>query len=151
MTEREIIATIMDEIPGAELLENYPEGGALGIASDAPIQCIEEAVARGLRGAQLHADPDNPDTPDIVFWVNVKPEPPTAWPRPERDLETLGRAELLAIVQQIQEILWLYLDEDRPPGDVWNPEKEWDSETIEHVAAVLEEAGLAPTRREMRP
>jgi hypothetical protein len=62
----------------------------------------------------------------------------------------LTREELVHIVEQVQSLL--YLDTD-PAGEAfWNPDKGWDSETLEFVAAVLADAGLVPRGgRGMRP
>jgi len=57
----------------------------------------------------------------------------------------LAPDQLKNLVERIQAILWLDLDER---GDVWNPDKEWDSETIERVAAVMTEYGLRPEHPE---
>ena len=53
----------------------------------------------------------------------------------------LSLRQLRDIVEGIRDILWLDIDEG---GDVFNPDKEWDSETIEYVAGTLEDAGLRP-------
>jgi hypothetical protein len=57
----------------------------------------------------------------------------------------LSRAELEEIVGQIQGLLWLDLVADE---ETWNPDKEWnwDWDTLEYMAGVLEEAGLRPDR-----
>jgi hypothetical protein len=55
----------------------------------------------------------------------------------------LSRAELEEIVGQIQGLLWLDLVADE---ETWNPDKEWNRETLEYVAGVLEDAGLRPER-----
>jgi hypothetical protein len=89
-------------------------------------------------------------------------------------------ADVLAeIVSQIQQLLWLDAagcgqspaDCGRSPdratsgdfagcgrspdratsGDFWNGEKEWDGETLESVAAVLEKYGLRPEGEEVEP
>ena len=57
----------------------------------------------------------------------------------------LEREELIQIVEQIQDLLYLSIDTQ---GDYWDPDKAWDSETIEYVAAILTDAGLAPEERE---
>jgi hypothetical protein len=54
----------------------------------------------------------------------------------------LTREQLVAIVEQIQQLL--YQDLNGAGKAFWNPEKIWDSATIEYVAAVLVEAGLVP-------
>jgi hypothetical protein len=46
-----------------------------------------------------------------------------------------------AAIEKIRQILWLDMARD---GDRWNPDKEWDSETIENVAEMLEDLGLKP-------
>jgi hypothetical protein len=51
----------------------------------------------------------------------------------------LTRAQLENIVGQIQSILWL-----DPRTDRFDPDRAWDTETIEWVSAVLEDAGLKP-------
>jgi hypothetical protein len=40
-------------------------------------------------------------------------------------------------IDQIRSILWRTADE-------WNPDNEWDSETVESVAGALEDLGLKP-------
>jgi hypothetical protein len=55
----------------------------------------------------------------------------------------LSTDEMRAIISDIQMLLWL---EMTPEGDRWNPDKEWDSETLEYVGAVLEERGLRPEK-----
>jgi hypothetical protein len=51
----------------------------------------------------------------------------------------LTREQLEAIVGQIRDILW----QDPITGQL-DPERSWDSETIEWVSGVLEDAGLKP-------
>ena len=51
----------------------------------------------------------------------------------------LSLRQLRDIVEGIRDILWLDIDSDR---DFYNPDKEWDCETIEYVAGTLEDAGL---------
>ena len=53
----------------------------------------------------------------------------------------LEREELIQIVDQIQSLLYLTTDTQ---GAFWDRHKEWDSETIEYVASVLVDAGMAP-------
>jgi hypothetical protein len=59
----------------------------------------------------------------------------------------LARDELIRIVEQMQAVLYLGLNS--VGEDFWNPNKEWDGETIEHVAGVLSDAGLAPDDTEV--
>ena len=47
----------------------------------------------------------------------------------------LSHDKLVAIVSDIQEALWLV--EDR-----WDAFKEWDQDTLEEIAVILENAGL---------
>jgi len=54
-----------------------------------------------------------------------------------RKLAGMSREELAAVVRAIQEILF-------QGEEGWGPDKEWDEETIEWVAAVLEDSGLKP-------
>jgi hypothetical protein len=56
----------------------------------------------------------------------------------------LSHEEMEQVISQIQAILWLDMGE-KPP--VWDPDNEWDSETIEWVAAVLDDYGLRPSKR----
>lgn len=56
------------------------------------------------------------------------------------------REELVQIVEQIQSLLYLNADSQ---GDYWDRHKEWDSDTIEYVANVLVDAGLAPEEQEV--
>jgi hypothetical protein len=51
----------------------------------------------------------------------------------------LTREQLENIVGQIQSILWL-----DPLTERFDPDRSWDTETIEWVSAVLEDAGLKP-------
>jgi hypothetical protein len=57
----------------------------------------------------------------------------------------LDHDQLLDVVERIQAILWLEQDER---DETWDPDKEWDSETIEQVAAVMTEYGLRPEHPE---
>jgi hypothetical protein len=59
-----------------------------------------------------------------------------------KDLTRLPSPELVRIVADIQTFLWLDLDRDDEP--FWNPDKEWDWDTLEHIAGVLTDAGLRP-------
>lgn len=58
---------------------------------------------------------------------------------------SLDHDQLLDVVERIQAVLWLEPDER---DETWNPDKEWDSETIEQVAAVMTEHGLRPDKEE---
>jgi len=53
----------------------------------------------------------------------------------------LPRETMEQMLSQIQMLLWLETDGQ---ADFWNPEKQWDSETLEFIAAVLEEQELRP-------
>jgi hypothetical protein len=75
-------------------------------------------------------------------------------PRPEhpentmRDPHTLTHAQLASIVADVQAILWqesaCSLTFPGNTGQYWNPAKEWESETVEEVADVLDAADLKP-------
>jgi hypothetical protein len=68
-----------------------------------------------------------------------------------KTVRDLSEEKLASIVKQIQEIL--YLDED-DDGEFWNPEKEWDAQTLEYIVAVLDDYELIPakeSRCESRP
>lgn len=56
--------------------------------------------------------------------------------------QDLSRDELVDVVNDIRAVL--YLTVDARGRDVYTPDAEWDSETIEHVAAVFERYGLVP-------
>lgn len=56
-------------------------------------------------------------------------------------LSDLSRGEMIEIISEIQVQLWG--DCDAPDGK-WDVKKEWDSETLDNVAAVLEERELCP-------
>ena len=58
-----------------------------------------------------------------------------------RSVHQLSIAEMQSIISGIQAILWREFD---PRGDVWNADKNWDIETLEHVAGTLEDHGLKP-------
>ena len=60
-----------------------------------------------------------------------------------RKAKELGKKELIEIVQEIQELL--YLDGEDGEKCFWNPDKEWDVDFIESVAGYLREADLVPT------
>jgi hypothetical protein len=59
----------------------------------------------------------------------------------------LSREELVHLVDHVQQVL--YLDADAR-GMLWNPDKEWDSKTIDYIAAVMIDAGLKPERKTPR-
>jgi hypothetical protein len=65
-----------------------------------------------------------------------------------RDPRTLTHAQLVSIAADVQAILWqesrLVPDDPRQYGSYWNPAKEWDAETVEEIADVLDAAGLKP-------
>lgn len=52
-------------------------------------------------------------------------------------VDDLPRVTLVPLVERIREILWLDVD-------AWNPDKEWDADVAELIAAELEGAGLKP-------
>ena len=60
----------------------------------------------------------------------------------------LSTAEMEQIIGDIQALLWLDLTKD---DDCWEPDKEWDCETLEYVAAVLEDHGLRPDEEFSEP
>ena len=60
----------------------------------------------------------------------------------------LSTAEMEQIIGSIQKLLWLDLTKE---GDCWEPDKEWDCETLEYVAAVLEDHGLRPDELDAEP
>jgi len=45
------------------------------------------------------------------------------------------------IVTEIQMLLWLDMSTE---GNFWNAKKEWNAETVEYIAAVLQDHGLRP-------
>src|SRR4051812_40227564 len=53
----------------------------------------------------------------------------------------LSHEQLADLVDQVQQILYLSADTQ---GMTWDPNKEWDVESLEAVAGVLEDAGLKP-------
>jgi hypothetical protein len=52
----------------------------------------------------------------------------------------LTHEQLLAVLPEIRDVLWLV-------GDSYLPDKEWGPETLEDIAAILTEVGLNPPRR----
>lgn len=50
---------------------------------------------------------------------------------------------MVLLIQGIQRILWYDNREDK-----WDPDCEWNSETIEYVAGTMEDAGLKPDTSE---
>lgn len=60
-----------------------------------------------------------------------------------RNTNDLSRAELTAIVDVLQQAL--YLDFDSALTKVWNPDKEWDgAEVCDYLAAELTRFDLVP-------
>jgi hypothetical protein len=57
--------------------------------------------------------------------------------------EELSREELVQIVGGVQQVLWL--DHVEGQGFCFVPDKEWESDTIEHVAQVLADHDLRPS------
>jgi hypothetical protein len=62
-------------------------------------------------------------------------------------LRKLSRTELERVVLDIHDILYLDVDDSRPQAEsfIINPDKEFDSETIEMVTEVLYNRGLSPS------
>ena len=56
----------------------------------------------------------------------------------------LTHEQLVSMVDQVQQILYLNANAQ---GMIWDPNKEWDCETIEYVAAAFNDAGLKPEHR----
>jgi hypothetical protein len=56
-----------------------------------------------------------------------------------KQLSELSREQLEAVVRQVRDILW-----EDPTTGALDPERSWDSETIEGVSGVLAGAGLKP-------
>jgi hypothetical protein len=54
----------------------------------------------------------------------------------------LSKEQLVAIVEQIQSIL--YEEEDANGEAIWNPDKEWDSDTTTEISQALSRRGLRP-------
>src|SRR5256885_1613598 len=61
------------------------------------------------------------------------------------DSRSLTHTQLAAIVADVQAILWqesrLLPDFPREYGEYWNPAKEWEVETLEQIAEVLDAGG----------
>jgi len=71
--------------------------------------------------------------------------------QPKRPISELKPAELRTIVGDIQQLLWLDTDQRRiKPGGTpedaafWNGDKELSYDTLDYIAAVLDEHGLRP-------
>jgi hypothetical protein len=73
----------------------------------------------------------------------------------QKRAEDLTREQLLWLVNHIQAALFIDFSPDTkeecpkgvaPSSEYWNPDKEWDSDTLDHVASVLDEHGLAPRK-----
>ena len=64
------------------------------------------------------------------------------------DPRTLTHTQLATIVADLQAILWqesrMLPDDPRQYGNYWNPGKEWEIETVEEIADVLDAADLKP-------
>jgi hypothetical protein len=67
-----------------------------------------------------------------------------------RDPRTFTHAQLVSIVADVQAILWqesrMLPDDPRQYGEYWNPAKEWESQTVEEIADVLDAADLKRCR-----
>ncbi len=59
----------------------------------------------------------------------------------------LTREELIRLVGQLQ--AHLYLDMNSAGEGFWNPDKDWDSDTLAHLAELLVDVALAPEEREV--
>ena len=81
------------------------------------------------------AEPGSEHTPEKARVAPAESEFP---------IEQLDDQQLFDIVSQIQKILWYDGREER-----WDPDREWDSQTIEQVAGVLEDYGLCPEPEEL--
>jgi hypothetical protein len=60
-----------------------------------------------------------------------------------RSADELSREEMEHVISQIQALLWLDM---RGENELWDPDKQWDSETIEYIAGVLDDQGLRPSQ-----
>jgi len=64
------------------------------------------------------------------------------------DPRALTHAQLAEIVADVHAILWqesrMLPDDPRQLGQYWNPAKEWDAETVEEIADVLDTFDLRP-------
>lgn len=67
--------------------------------------------------------------------ANVNRQPPLS-----RPLEQLGRQELIDVIVDVLQSL--YLDYKPGCGYFWNPDLEWEVTTIDEVAAVFRNRGL---------
>lgn len=60
-----------------------------------------------------------------------------------RQLNDLSREELVAIVTDLRDLLYLDVDDDR--GEILNPDKKWSVDMLETLADILAEHRLSPT------
>jgi hypothetical protein len=70
---------------------------------------------------------------------------------PKSPVSELKPAELRTIVGDIQKLLWFYVDRERvhrgdKPEDAafWNGDNDWSLDTLDCIAAVLDERELCP-------
>ena len=56
----------------------------------------------------------------------------------------LSREQLVELVDRIQQVL--YLDADTR-GMIWNPDKDWDSDSLDSIAVAMSDAGLKPDQK----
>jgi hypothetical protein len=61
----------------------------------------------------------------------------------QRDVSQLSETELREIVEQIRSALWFDWAKEE-----FDPDKEWDWDTIEFIAGVLDDFGLQPERKD---
>ena len=56
----------------------------------------------------------------------------------------LPREQLVELVDHIQQVLYLDADARRM---IWNPDKEWDADSVDSIAAAMADAGLKPEQK----
>lgn len=59
-------------------------------------------------------------------------------------------AELQKLVRKLQIVLWLdeRTNADGETEEFWNPDKEWDSSTVDSIEKELRDSKLGPTEEE---
>jgi hypothetical protein len=61
-----------------------------------------------------------------------------------KNARDLSREQLVQLVDHVQQVLFLDAD---TRGMIWTPDKEWDSEGLDSIAAMMADAGLTPDQQ----
>src|SRR4051794_35148629 len=99
----------------------------LTIRFDAPEGMSDDRAASLVKRLLLRGDIPRVESPDEMPEANLE----------DFDVFPAGNDQFTDAIAQIRSILWKSVDR-------WDPDKSWNSETLEYVAGVLEDLGLRP-------